>query len=109
MPKYALILLLVFIGFAIFTLYHSSSSSLTPSELLKIQNAENIVVSGRVENRSHSNGLFYFYITDEKAKILAVYEKEVSGEEVIATGDWKDGIFYVKEILTKCHTEYKGG
>ncbi|MEM2345158.1 MAG: hypothetical protein QXN49_01140 [Archaeoglobaceae archaeon] len=48
MPRIALILLIAFAGFAIFTLYHSVSSSLTPSDLLTMGNAENVVVSGRV-------------------------------------------------------------
>ncbi|MDI9610543.1 MAG: cytochrome c maturation protein CcmE [Archaeoglobales archaeon] len=109
MPRIALILLIAFAGFAIFTLYHSVSSSLTPSDLLTMGNAENVVVSGRVENISYANGLVYFYITDGKAKLRAVYEGKIAGEEVIATGDWKDGTFYVKEVLSKCHTEYKGG
>lgn len=109
MPKIALILLIAFAGFAVFTLYHSVSSSLTPSDLLVLGNAENVVVSGMVENISYANGLVYFYITDGKSKIRAVYAGEIAGGEVIATGDWKDGTFYVKEILSKCHTEYKGG
>lgn len=109
MPRIALILLLVFAGFAVFTLYHSVSSSLTPSDLLALGNAENVVVSGRVENISYANGLAHFYITDGKARIRAVYEGKITGEEVIARGDWKDGTFYAKEVLSKCHTEYKGG
>ncbi|MDI9642500.1 MAG: cytochrome c maturation protein CcmE [Archaeoglobales archaeon] len=109
MPRIALILLIAFAGFAIFTLYHSVSSSLTPSDLLTMGNADNIVVSGRVESISYEDGMTHFYIIDEKAKIKAVYEGKIAGEEVIATGDWKDGTFYVKEVLSKCHTEYKGG
>lgn len=109
MPKIALLLLIAFAAFAVFTLYHSVSSSLTPSDLLALGNAENVVVSGKVENLSYANGLAQFYITDGKAKIKAVYEGKINGEEVIARGDWKNGTFYAKEVLSKCHTEYKGG
>ncbi|MDK2796324.1 MAG: hypothetical protein PWQ58_1523 [Archaeoglobaceae archaeon] len=109
MRRVALILLIAFAGFAVFTLYHSVSSTLTPSDLLNMAKAENLVVSGRVENLTKEDGIVYFYITDEKSKIRAVYRGEIAGEEVIATGDWNNGTFYVKELLSKCHTEYKGG
>lgn len=109
MPRVALVLLIAFAGFAVFALYHSVSSTLTPSDLLNIERAENLVVSGRVENLTKEDDRIYFYITDGKSKIKAVYRGEIAGEEVIATGDWINGTFYVKEILSKCHTEYKGG
>ncbi len=109
MSRVALVLLIAFAAFAAFTLYHSVSSSLTPSDLLKLDKAENVAVSGRVENITKENGLVYFYITDGNSKIRAVYRGEITGEEVIATGDWENGTFYIKELLSKCHTEYKGG
>jgi cytochrome c-type biogenesis protein CcmE len=108
MPRVALLLLIAFAAFAAFTLYHSLSSTLTASDLLKLDRAEKIAVSGRVEVITKENGLVHFYITDGKSKIRAVYRGEIAGEEVIATGDWISGTFYVKEVLSKCHTEYKG-
>lgn len=108
MPRVSLLLLIAFAAFAAFTLYHSLSSTLTPSDLMKLEKAENVAVSGRVENLTKENGLTYFYITDGNSKIRAVYRGEIAGEEVIATGDWINGTFYVKELLSKCHTEYRG-
>ena len=109
MPRLAPLLLVAFVVFAAFTLYHSISSSLTPSDLIKMERAESVVVSGRVENLTREDGFFGFYISDGKSKIRAVYRGEVRGEDVIATGDWDNGTFYVKELLSKCHTEYGGG
>ncbi|NHW24004.1 MAG: cytochrome c maturation protein CcmE [Archaeoglobales archaeon] len=109
MPRPALILLAAFLVFAAFTLYHSISSSLTPSDLIKMERAEKVVVSGRVENLKREDGLFSFYISDGNSRIRAVYDKEIQGEEVIATGDWENGTLYVRELLSKCHTDYRGG
>ncbi|MEM1578848.1 MAG: cytochrome c maturation protein CcmE [Archaeoglobaceae archaeon] len=104
-----LILLLVFAVLAIYALYHSASSSITPSELIVMQNAKGVVVTGKVEEKSYSNGYTHFYISDGKTRIKAIYKGEISASEVVATGDWIEGILYVKELLGKCHTEYGGG
>lgn len=109
MPRIALVLLIVFGGFAIFTLYHSVSSSLSPSDLATMENSENVVVTGKVEDLRYEDSFAHFYITDGKKKIKALYKGEITGDEIVATGDWKNGIFYVKEVLSKCHVEYKGG
>ncbi|MCX8172712.1 MAG: cytochrome c maturation protein CcmE [Archaeoglobaceae archaeon] len=109
MQKLPMILLFAFAGFAVFTLYHSVSSSLTPSDLLALGDVRDVVVSGKIENLVYDNGSVHFYITDGKAKIKAIYSGKITGEEIIARGDWISGNFYVKEALSKCHTQYSGG
>ncbi|MEM0089045.1 MAG: cytochrome c maturation protein CcmE [Archaeoglobaceae archaeon] len=98
----------VFIALAIFTLYHSSSSSLSPSDLIKIPKAENVVVQGKVENVTRNSEYTIFYISDGVSKVKAIYKGEISSTEIIATGTWENEVLYVKEILSKCHTEYGG-
>ncbi|MEM0203972.1 MAG: cytochrome c maturation protein CcmE [Archaeoglobaceae archaeon] len=108
MVKKVFIAFLAFIALAIFTLYHSSSSSLSPSDLVKIAKAENVVVQGKVENVTRNSEYTIFYISDGVSKVKAIYKGEVTSSEVIATGNWENGVLYVREILGKCHTEYGG-
>ncbi|MEM0351352.1 MAG: hypothetical protein QXR27_00190 [Archaeoglobaceae archaeon] len=108
MAKKVLITFLVFLTFVMVILYHSSFSALTPSDLIMLDHAYNVAVRGKVENVVLENGFTKFYISDNSNKIKALYIGEITSNEIIAIGDWKDGIFYVREVLKKCHTEYGG-
>lgn len=108
MVKKVFVAFLAFVALAIFTLYHSSSSSLSPSDLLKLEKAENVAVQGKVEKITRENEYTIFYISDGLSKVKAIYKGEIASSEIIATGNWENGVFYVKEILSKCHTEYGG-
>ncbi|MCS7119225.1 MAG: hypothetical protein RMH75_04395 [Archaeoglobaceae archaeon] len=108
MAKKAFLAFFVFLALAIFTLYHSTSSMLKPSDLTIMDSAYNIAIKGKIEMIKIENGLSYFYISDDLNRVKAVYKGEVSSGEIIARGDWDGKIFYVKEILSKCHTEYGG-
>ncbi|MFN3383917.1 MAG: cytochrome c maturation protein CcmE [Archaeoglobaceae archaeon] len=108
MGRRVFVVFLAFIALAIFTLYHSSSSSLSPSDLLNLERAENVAVQGKVEVIERNETQTIFYISDGVNKVKAIYKGEVTSSEIIAVGDWKDGFFYVRELLSKCHTEYGG-
>lgn len=108
MVKKVFVAFLAFIALAIFTLYHASSSSLSPSDLINLEKAENVAVQGKVENATRNNEYTIFYISDGVNKVKAIYKGEIASSEIIATGNWENGVFYVKEILSKCHTEYGG-
>lgn len=106
--KKIFVMLLIFIALTIFTLYHSTSSSLSPSDLVKLERVKNVVVKGMIENVTRDDVYTIFYISDGVSKVKAIYKGDVTSSEVIATGDWENGVFYVKEVLSKCHTEYGG-
>lgn len=108
MVKKVLTAFVAFITLAILTLYHASSSSLSPSDLVNLEKAENVVVRGKVEKVAHNGDQTVFYISDGAIRVRAIYRGEISSTEIIATGDWQNGVFYVREILSKCHTEYGG-
>lgn len=108
MGKKVFVLLLIFIALAIFTLYHSSSSSMSPSEVVRLEKAKNVAVHGKVEKVTRDKEYTIFYISDGVSEVKAIYEGEVTSSEIIAIGDWENGVFYVKEILSKCHTGYGG-
>lgn len=108
MVKKAFAAFLVFLVLAIFTLYHASSSFLSPKDLIGLDKAHGVVVRGKVENITRNGEFTVFYISDGVSKVEAIYSGEISSNEIIATGDWENGVFYVREILSKCHTEYGG-
>jgi len=108
MAKKVLLPFAAFLALVIVTLYHSSSSTISPSDLIGMKEAHGVAVQGKVEETFSENGQTYFYISDGRSKIRAVYAGQVNYGDIIALGDWKEGIFYVKEVLKKCHTEYGG-
>lgn len=108
MARKALLAFIAFLAIAVATLYHSSFSTLTPSDLIKMKEAYGVAVQGRVEGVFFENGLTHFYISDDLSKVRAVYDGLIDSKEIIAIGDWKGEIFYVRDILKKCHTEYGG-
>ncbi len=108
---YALIALIAFTAIAGFALFHSISPYVTPSQLLKMESANNVQVVGVMKNLRYLGNVTEFYLSDGSADVRVVYTgraKEVESE-IVVVGDWKNGVLYAKNILRKCHTEYTGG
>ncbi|WP_202319261.1 cytochrome c maturation protein CcmE domain-containing protein [Archaeoglobus neptunius] len=106
--------LMMFAGFmvlVIFALYHFASPYKTPSDLIKMESAENVQVVGKIADVRANGHETRFVLTDGKNEIDVVYQGEVQkyDTEVVVVGDWKNGVLIAKEILRKCHTEYTGG
>lgn len=59
------------------------------------------------------NQIFSFYIADEKGtEMRVVYKGSIpnnfeSAKSVVVTGQYKDGYFHAKDILTKCPSKYE--
>ncbi|WP_290597624.1 MULTISPECIES: cytochrome c maturation protein CcmE [unclassified Archaeoglobus] len=109
--KLSLAALLIFIAIAIITLYYNISPYISPSQLLKLDYANDIQVVGKITDLKAQNGMTFFKLTDGNAAVEVIYKGSVQhyDSEVVVVGDWKDGVLYAKEVLRKCHTEYTGG
>lgn len=59
------------------------------------------------------NQVFSFYIADEQGtQMKVVYKGSIpnnfeSAQSVVVTGQYKDGYFHAKDILTKCPSKYE--
>jgi cytochrome c-type biogenesis protein CcmE len=105
--KLSLLILASFTAIAFIALYHNISPYHTPSELIKLPQAKNIQVVGKIAAINGNS----FQLTDEKNSITVIYSGTVDYYEgdIVVVGDWDGKLFHAKELYQKCHTEYRGG
>jgi len=107
MGKFSIVALISFTALAIIVLYHNISPYVTPSELIEKEKAENVQVVGKIVSVDGNT----FQLSDGRSSITVIYSGTVQqyDTEIVVVGSWDGKFLHAKEILQKCHTEYKGG
>ncbi len=105
--KFSILALISFTALAIVVLYHNISPYLTPSDLIALDKAKNVQVVGKIVSVNGNT----FQLSDGKNTITAVYSGSVQryDTEVVVVGDWDGELLHAKQVLQKCHAEYRGG
>ena len=106
---------IVFSVLVIVSFNQGISPYLTVSQVVKKGYAENVQVNGTIVPNStkyfFENNTRVFKLTDGKTEIIVKYTGAVSnyqeGIPAVVRGDYKNGIFYAKELLLKCPSKYE--